>query len=35
MQGDERERQARRFKEKIGLFSNADMLSKEIHQFCA
>jgi magnesium chelatase family protein len=30
-----RERQAKRFKKRTGLFSNADMESKEIHQFCA
>jgi magnesium chelatase family protein len=29
-----RERQAKRFKKRSGLFSNADMQSKEIHQFC-
>jgi magnesium chelatase family protein len=29
-----RERQAKRFKKRAGLFSNADMQSKEIHQFC-
>ncbi len=29
-----RERQAKRFKKRTGLFSNADMQSKEIHQFC-
>ncbi len=29
-----RERQAKRFKKRPGLFSNADMQSKEIHEFC-
>ncbi len=29
-----RERQAKRFKKRARLFSNADMQSKDIHQFC-
>lgn len=29
-----RERQATRFKKRTGLFSNADMQSREIHEFC-
>jgi magnesium chelatase family protein len=29
-----RERQAKRFKKRPGLFSNADMQSKEIREFC-
>jgi magnesium chelatase family protein len=29
-----RERQAKRFNKRTGLFSNADMQSREIHEFC-